>query len=284
MAVYSVNILFMAKETSSSVIALKYLIERNINISFAVLRPQDNLLQEVCHEEKIPVGSEEDFLKNVDNLAPVDYLFSFYWKLIKSPTLKIPQKACINFHPGPLPEARGSGYHAAILNDWGYWGVTAHYMDETFDTGNIILCERFPIPKDIVNRELVHLAHMRLSNLFKKIVDRILLGDVLTGNIQPTGTYYSLKDLEKGKYITENDTTEIIQRKIRAYWNPPYSGAKIVLNGCEYTLINDFILKYIDQNTLPPPPLSLLIYLRNCYTRHLKCFNVNSSFERRWIA
>ena len=241
----------MAKEIPSSVNAIKYLIEKNINIGFAVLRPQDSILQEICHEKKIPIGSEEDFLKSFDSLAPIDYLFSFYWKLIKSPTLKIPQKACINFHPGPLPEARGSGYHAAILNDWGYWGVTAHYMDETFDTGNIILCEKFPISKDIVNRELVHLTHMKLSSLFKKIVDKILLGDVLTGDVQSKGTYYSLKELEKGKYITENDTTETIKHKIRAYWNPPYSGAKIILNDQEYTVIDDTILNYIANNTIP---------------------------------
>ena len=256
------NVLFMAKETESSILSLKYLLEKRVTVVFAVVRPQDNVLQNICHAAKIPTGSESDFLASVENLAPVDYLFSYYWKLVKAETLKLPVKGCINFHPGPLPEARGSGYHAAILNDWRYWGVTAHYMDETFDTGDIICCEKFPLPKDIVNRELVHLAHMKTFELFKKIVTRILNGDIPKSTPQAAGTYYGLKDLERGKYIGEHESAETIERKIRAYWNPPYSGAKIILDGHEYTLINDQILRYIAEHTAPwseryintPPP------------------------------
>ena len=239
------NVLFMAKETPSSIRSLKYLLSKRIDVTFAVLRPNDEQLQNICREAKIPVGSEEDFLLRAEQLPPIEYLLSFYWKLVKPSTLKIPSKGSINFHPGPLPEARGSGYHAAILNDWGYWGATAHYMDETFDTGNIICCERFPIPNDIVNRDLVRLAHLKTAELFEKIIDRISAGEILQATVQPKGTYYSLKELEQGKYIRADDSTETIKRKIRAYWNPPYSGAKIVLNGSEYTVIDDAILKYI---------------------------------------
>ena len=257
------NVLFMAKETPSSILSLKYLLERQVNVTFAVLRPQDFVLQNICLEAKIPTGSEADFLANSDSLSSVDYLFSYYWKLVKPATLKIPAKGCINFHPGPLPEARGSGYHTAILNEWNYWGVTAHYMDETFDTGNIICCERFSLPKDIVNRELVHLAHIKTFELFKKIIDNILDGKIPESIPQTSGTYYSLKDLESGKYIRDDDSPEIIKRKIRAYWNPPYSGAKIILKGHEYTLIDNQILKYIAEHTAPwlesnnnmPPPV-----------------------------
>lgn len=243
------NVLFMAKETSSSILSLNYLLEKKINIVFAVIRPQDETLQKICRDSKIIVGSEKDFLARADELPEVDWLFSYYWKLVKPETLRIPIKGCINFHPGPLPEARGSAYHAAILNDWGYWGVTAHYMDETFDTGNIICCDRFPIPKNIVNRELVHMAHLKNFELFKKILNKILDDDTLENVAQTSGQYYSLKDLEEGKYIKEHDSTEMIKRKIRAYWNPPYSGAKIIFNGNEYTVIDDEILKYIAEHT-----------------------------------
>lgn len=243
------NVLFMAKETPSSVLSLRYLLKKKINVIFAVIRPQDEVLQKICRESGILTGSEKEFLSQSDSLPKIDWLFSYYWKLVKPETLQIPIKGCINFHPGPLPEARGSAYHAAILNDWGYWGVTAHYMDETFDTGNIICCDRFSLPKNIVNRELVHMAHIKNFELFKKILNRILNGEVLENVVQTSGKYYSLKDLEKGKYINENDSTEMIKRKIRAYWNPPYSGAKIILNGCEYTLVDDEILKYIAEHT-----------------------------------
>ena len=103
---------------------------------------------------------------------------------------------------------------------------------------------------------------MKTFELFKKIVTRILNGDIPKSTPQTAGTYYGLKDLERGKYIGEHESAETIERKIRAYWNPPYSGAKIILNGHEYTLINDQILRYIAAHTAPwseryintPPP------------------------------
>ena len=84
-----VNVLFMAKETESSILSLKYLLEKRVTVVFAVVRPQDNVLQNICHAAKISTGSESDFLANAESLAPVDYLFSYYWKLVKAETLKL---------------------------------------------------------------------------------------------------------------------------------------------------------------------------------------------------
>ena len=149
-----------------------------------------------------------------------------------------------------MPEARGSGYHAAILEDWGYWGVTAHYMDEEFDTGAIIRCDRFPIPQDIVNRDLVALAHRKLLDLFKGVVDDLLCGKMLPCQQQGVGRYFSKKELEEGKIISFDDTDEMIKRKIRAYWNPPYTGASIIINRCRYTLVDDSMLRYISEHMI----------------------------------
>src|SRR6266404_2890824 len=45
----------------------------------------------------------------------------------------------VNFHPGPLPEFRGRNlaYHA-ISEDAKEFGATVHYMEKTFDTGELI--------------------------------------------------------------------------------------------------------------------------------------------------
>ena len=57
--------------------------------------------------------------------------------------------------------------------------------------------------------------------------------------------YYSLRELEESKFITPEDTTEIIDRKIRAFWNPPYSGAQVNIAGKNYTVIDQNILDWI---------------------------------------
>ena len=65
-------------------------------------------------------------------------------------TYKIPAeqltKTWINFHPAPPPEygGRNVAYHA-IINNSQYFGGTMHYMNEEFDRGDIIDCQRFKI-------------------------------------------------------------------------------------------------------------------------------------------
>ena len=250
------NFLFMAKETMSSVLSLKYLLSQGQNVIFAVIRPDDERLKSMCESAGIPYGSEESFLSQQNDLQKIDYLLSYYWKLVKDPILKIARYGAINFHPGPLPEARGSGYHVAILEEWNYWGVTAHWMDSTFDTGHIIQCSRFSIPANIVNCDLVQMAHEHLYGLFCVIIDRILAGDKLPEMTQSEGRYFGLADMESGKIIKIEDSPELIARKIRAYWHPPYMGANILINGKAYALLDDQMLRYIFDklNTLAPPP------------------------------
>jgi methionyl-tRNA formyltransferase len=52
----------------------------------------------------------------------------------------------INFHPSPLPEARGTGVAIrAILEKRTQWGVTCHKIAPEFDSGDILAQESFPV-------------------------------------------------------------------------------------------------------------------------------------------
>ena len=241
------SIIFMAKETYSSVKSLKFLSKRNdIKILKAVVRDTDFKIKKLCSENHIDMCSEDELVEEYrKGSLSIDYIFSYYWKRVKKEPLEIPIRGSINFHPGPLPEARGSGYHMAILENWGYFGVTAHYMDEQFDTGRIIECRRFPIPANIVNKDLVQLTHENLFILFKDVVNRLGGGYELPGTSQEEGRYFSLPDLEHAKTILETDSSMLIDRKVRAFWNPPYSGAQVEIKGKRYTVINDEILEWI---------------------------------------
>lgn len=240
------KVIFMAKETQSSKLALQYLIDTRVEIVRAVIRKTDYELQTICCINNIIMCKEEDLLSDYrKGKLDVDYIISFYWKRIGCDILQIPDKGSINFHPGPLPEARGSGYHIAILENWGYWGVTAHFMDKELDTGAIIECRRFPIADEIINRDLVQIAHKQLLLLFKDIVNMILENKCFSAVLQENGRYFSLMDLENRKQICESDSIEEIDRKIRAFWNPPYNGAQIEIKGKNYTIINEDILNWI---------------------------------------
>jgi len=93
------------------------------------------------------------------------------------------------------------------------------------------------------------MAHRELSSLFREVCKGLLEGREFKVESQSKSHFCSLDELEQGKYITGKETSVELQRKIRAYWNPPYSGAKVVLNGKEYTIVDDFILRYIAEHT-----------------------------------
>ncbi len=92
------------------------------------------------------------------------------------PTLYLARKGFVNFPPEPLPEyPMGPEYkdHApdgGVKDKLMKWGVTAHYMDENYDSGPIIKkvifdLEEPPVTKD----ELGSLAHWHLWKLFKEL-------------------------------------------------------------------------------------------------------------------
>jgi formyl transferase family protein len=250
------TVLFMARGVASAIRALQALIDRReFLVSAAILHPSATILRRLCSRYGIPIIEETEALRFFRGEgASLDYIFSFYWKRIGEEILSLPTKAAINFHPGPLPEARGSGYHVAILEDWGYWGVTAHYMDAEFDTGRIIQCDRFPISSTIVNEELVHLAHQKLATLFLEILEHIVEGTLPQGEVQGEGRYFSLASMEEAKVILPSDSSEMIERKIRAFWHPPFIGAKMILQGREYALVDPETIKKIARQGRDAPP------------------------------
>ena len=176
-----------------------------------------------------------------------DVAVSFvYWRKIKEPLISHPKQGVINFHPAPLPDYKGlGGYNFAILNAVQSWSVTAHYVDENIDTGRII--ERFDFsidPGEETAFSLEKTSQQFLFALYKKVLRKVLEGRRLATTPNEEGVYYSRSDMEHAKFVKPGDD---VDRKIRAFWFPPYSGAKVDVNGKVYTLVNDQILREISR-------------------------------------
>ncbi|MDG2071018.1 MAG: phosphoribosylglycinamide formyltransferase [Pseudomonadales bacterium] len=83
---------------------------------------------------------------NVDLVVTVGYL-----KKLGKKTLAHYQNRVVNIHPSLLPAYGGKGMygqkiHAAVLqNKDAETGITIHYLDEEYDTGNIIAQVRIPV-------------------------------------------------------------------------------------------------------------------------------------------
>lgn len=186
-----------------------------------------------------------------------DLAVSFvFWRRVKAPLLLFPKLGIINFHPAPLPEYKGTaGYNVGILEGLDKWSVTAHYMDENIDTGGIIDQFTFSIdPEEETVVTLERKSQEFMLGLYKKTIRRVAREGKLATRSNAGGRYISRAEMEGMKAIRPGDD---VDRKIRAFWFPPYTGAYVEIDGRKYTLVNDHILRKLasaDQTSLSSVP------------------------------
>ena len=82
---------------------------------------------------------DADITAELTKLAPELIAVVAYGKLLPTAILQIPQYGCVNIHASLLPKYRGAApIQHAILNGERETGVTAMYMAEELDSGDII--------------------------------------------------------------------------------------------------------------------------------------------------
>lgn len=168
-----------------------------------------------------------------------------YWRKIKGALLSAAPRGIINFHPAPLPLYKGTaGYNLAILEGLLEWATTAHYIDESIDTGSIIDVSRFPISAHFETAQTLEKRCQEvLYNQFKTITEKALINKALLDTIpNGPGRYVSRVEMEEMKRVMPGDDLE---KKIRAFWFPPYHGAFIEIGGKRYTLVSQEILSQL---------------------------------------
>jgi methionyl-tRNA formyltransferase len=248
------RVLFMGRKLVSAE-ALLY-VSRNENVEIVGVLTDNHLAvsptTEMANRLGLKTFSFSEALSEMKNgKLPFDLGISIlYWRKLKEEFLSIPSLGIVNFHPAPLPEYKGTaGYNLAILDGLEQWAVSAHYVDENIDAGNIIEVEYFDIsPTTETAQTLEKKSQPRLLELFKAIFDRIVDSrQILSTRPNKGGRYVSRDEMESMKEVKPGDD---ISKKIRAFWFPPYNGAFINIEGKKFTLVDDFILQTLaDPNS-----------------------------------
>lgn len=92
--------------------------------------------------------------------------------LIKSWEAYLPY--AVNFHPSPLPIGRGPyPLFQAILDETREWGVTAHALAPTFDTGPILAQRRFPLSPGENHDTLLARCQIAAKDLAAALADNL---------------------------------------------------------------------------------------------------------------
>lgn len=188
---------------------------------------------------------DENFLQTIKDLnVDAAVVASFNYKIPKE-LLDIPKIGFLNIHPSLLPKYRGGNpYSTVIINGEKETGVTIHFMDEGFDTGDIVMQRKVAIAP----RETMGTLFNRLNLLGMQMLVSVLTefekGD-LPRIKQPEGTFIEGKSLnDEDLYIDYTKPAEEIDRFIRAL--NPFLIASTSFRG---NMIKIFMANYVDKNS-----------------------------------
>ncbi|MFC2163245.1 methionyl-tRNA formyltransferase [Candidatus Altiarchaeota archaeon] len=254
------KVVFMGKKPASCR-ALEYLVGKGVEVAAVVALPKNKdvywgeRLVDTARRNDLPIVSDEQIYDALSGkgdpgltkkLKDVDLVISYlYWCKIRQSLIELPKLGCINFHPAPLPDYRGlGGYNFAIYDRLEQWGVSAHYVSDKMDEGDMIEVERFDMDS---SREtalsLERKSQTILLKLYEKIIDKLIQGEKLPRIPQGQGRYIGREEFDALGKIDLGASAEEIDGRVRALWFPPFDGAFVELDGRRYTMVNKEILE-----------------------------------------
>jgi methionyl-tRNA formyltransferase len=237
------RVVFLGKHKRSAARALEFLAQQGVEV-VRVVAPEPNprsaeaqRLDLVAQRHGLALVREAELYSSPPE--DVDLVISFlFWRLIREPLLSLGRSGCLNFHPAPLPDFRGlGGINVAILEALPEWGVSCHFVDAGFDTGDLVEVKRFAIDQRSETAFSLDLkCQDHLLALFEEVMRKVLGREELPRAVQGEGRYVTREDFEALRIVRPGDDLE---RKLRAFWYPPHPGAEIEIEGQRLTVVDE---------------------------------------------
>ena len=166
-----------------------------------------------------------------------------YGKIIPKEIIEIPKYGIINVHSSLLPKYRGaSPIHSAVINGDKETGVSIMYIEETLDSGDVILKEYCTIEEE----DTLGTLHDKLKKIgakgLEKAINLIESGKVIAEK-QDESLVTFVKPISKEQEVIDwSDTKENIYNKIRGL--NPFPGA---LSYYDDQIIKVYLSEKIDK-------------------------------------
>lgn len=189
--------------------------------------------------------SDKGFLQRIKNLnADIGVVASFSKKLPKE-LLQLTKDGFINLHPSKLPDYRGANpYSHVIMNGEEESAITLHFMDETYDTGDIISQYCFDLDLNETMGTLFNRTNQMCASMLYEALD-YYENHSFPRRPQPTGGNYkkaeTLSFEKKNIFIDWNKSAEEIERFIRAL--NPFIGALTYYNGVILRINSAYVIE-----------------------------------------
>jgi methionyl-tRNA formyltransferase len=225
---------------------LKVLINAGIEVKLVVSHqdsPKEKIwfgsVVQVANEYGIAVVTPEDpnnaqFIEQLTSLK-IDYIFSFYYRMMLSPAvLSTAKRSAFNMHGSLLPKYRGRvPLNWAMIKGESEAGATLHVMTPKPDAGEILDKMSIPILVNDTAQEVFQKMVVAAEIVLHRSID-LLKGPhyPLLPNDLSQGNYFGGRKPDDGKINITDLNTRQIHDLIRAV-APPYPGAFLVMPGDE---------------------------------------------------
>lgn len=216
-----------------ALVCLSNLIEKGFNIA-AVVPPKKshetfNFFKEFCRIRDLNFleygenPNDPKLIEKINDLkADIGVVCSFNSKLSKE-FLATTKLGYINSHPSKLPLYRGACPYFHIVNNGEIEsGITLHFMDETFDTGDIVCQKLFNLSPNETMGTIFNKTTYMISDSIIETLERLLKQGFLETKKQEAGTFIDAPKVGGNFRIRWNQEAKVIERLIRAC-NPFYT-------------------------------------------------------------
>ena len=170
-----------------------------------------------------PLALDENFKQTILKLNFDILLVVAYGKILPAWLLKSPSKESINIHYSLLPKYRGaSPIQSSLLNDDKVTGISVMKMTHGLDEGPVYVFHK----QKICNKDNKNTLEEKLTSLTIKNIEKDL-SEIHLGKLTPIEqdskdiSYCKKIDKLSGKVILDQEETNIIFRKYKAYYDWP---------------------------------------------------------------
>lgn len=182
------------------------------------------------------ISNSLDFERVIKNKQKNSVLLSVSWKfLITKKILQFFNYKAINFHPGLLPNYKGCFSSSwSLINNEKYVGFTYHFMNEKFDSGNILLTKLIKVLPEDDAFSLNYKIFQQGIPMLNKALDLIETAGVAQSD---EGKYYYNSLPHNGEMQISWDE-DYAMRFIRAMHFPPHPPAFLTIGKDRYNITN----------------------------------------------
>ncbi len=199
-------------------------------------KPTNGDLAETARALGLPVeqpanANAEEFVARVRTASPDLNVSVSYDQIVRRPLLESAPLGFVNFHAGLLPFYRGRNVvNWALINGETEIGMTAHFMDEGIDTGDILLQRTLPIGWTDTYGDVLARVVDAFPDLVSEAVGAIGREQIVRRpQAHLPGTYFGGRG-PGDEWLDWADTSRNLHNKVRAI-SRPGPGARTRLEG-----------------------------------------------------